>query len=552
MSQDLLARLTEAKSDSERAWIVTQSLLDALPAELSQMIWAAAIPHWFDGNILAALRPEFATQADELYIKIQSLSFVEVFAERGYNIHELTRKLILDHLWEENKEEFLTLSLRLSEYFQNQDTAEAKIEWLYHLAVTDTDGAGNTIDNYFIDLNNSFRYGEIETLANVLLEQVAANRVNSTIKAIVYYRKGQAEAKSYRSQAALSHYESALVLYREVGSRLGEANTLIGIGDVFQFLGRPKEALSHYESALVLYREVGSRLGEANTLVGIGDVLQFLYRLEEALSHYESALVLYREVGSRLGEATALEAISCVLQLLDRTEEALSQRENALALYREVSSRLGEATALEAIGNVLQFLDRPEETLSNYENAITLYDEIDSHLSQVVSQTLQSQWLSAYIKHRLLRLKPNVSEEDVLHYVIVSLIEAVKSGMEVRHPVTWGKLVADRYINKQYKLSRQSIIVKPRMLEFFGNVHRQELSSAFDTDDTEYLQSQIARLKERDRQIIQWRFFDNLSWSEIAVRLSSKTKPVTEQGARQRGKRALDALRSLYTENIES
>jgi hypothetical protein len=97
MSQDLLAKLTAAKSDSERAWIVTQNLLDALPAKLSQIVWAAAIPHWFDEDVLAALRPELAAQASELYPQMQSLSFVEVFAERGYNIHELTRKLMLDH-----------------------------------------------------------------------------------------------------------------------------------------------------------------------------------------------------------------------------------------------------------------------------------------------------------------------------------------------------------------------------------------------------------------------------------------------------------------------
>jgi hypothetical protein len=75
--------------------------------------------------------------------------------------------------------------------------------------VTGGDDVSNTIDDYFIELYNSFKFGEIETLANVLLEQVAVNRVDSGIKAIVYQYKGDVEAKSYRSQAALSHYESA-------------------------------------------------------------------------------------------------------------------------------------------------------------------------------------------------------------------------------------------------------------------------------------------------------------------------------------------------------
>ncbi|WP_445634104.1 hypothetical protein NSTC745_05856 [Nostoc sp. DSM 114161] len=170
----------------------------------------------------------------------------------------------------------------------------------------------------------------------------------------------------------------------------------------------------------------------------------------------------------------------------------------------------------------------------------------EQHYPEVL-QVMQSQPLSAHIKYRLGRLKPkpNVSHEDVLHHVILSLIKAIKSGREVRNPVAWSRCVAGRYITKQYELCRQSILVESGTLEFLDN-REQKPSSAFDTDDLAHLHSQIARLKDSDRQLIQWRFFENFSWSQIADLLSSQTKVVTEQAARQRGKRALDALRSLY------
>ncbi|BAY45190.1 hypothetical protein SAMD00079811_27920 [Scytonema sp. HK-05] len=38
---------------------------------------------------------------------------------------------------------------------------------------------------------------------------------------------------------------------------------------------RSPEALERYEQALAFYRDIGARLGEANTLQAIGDVLQF-------------------------------------------------------------------------------------------------------------------------------------------------------------------------------------------------------------------------------------------------------------------------------------
>ncbi|MGI2909066.1 tetratricopeptide repeat protein, partial [Tolypothrix sp. VBCCA 56010] len=151
-------------------------------------------------------------------------------------------------------------------------------------------------------------------------------------------------------------YQQALEFYREIGARLGEANTLKAIGDVLQFLKRSDEALSRYEAALQFYRETGSRLGEANTLIAIGDVLQFLDRRDEALSRYEAALQFYREIGDRLGEANTLIAIGHVLQFLKRSDEALSRYEAALQFYREIGDRLGEANTLIAIGHVLQFL----------------------------------------------------------------------------------------------------------------------------------------------------------------------------------------------------
>jgi DNA-directed RNA polymerase specialized sigma24 family protein len=171
-----------------------------------------------------------------------------------------------------------------------------------------------------------------------------------------------------------------------------------------------------------------------------------------------------------------------------------------------------------------------------------------------VLQVLQSRWLFNYIRYRLITLepKPNVSEEDILHHVIVCLIQTLRAGKEVRYPVAWGKRVAERDIIKHYKLCLRSTAVESETLEFLDNVLRPELSSSFNTDDIEYLNSQISQLKDCDRQLIQWRFFENLSWSQIAVLLSSPTKVVTEQTARQRGKRALDALRSLYINDSAS
>ncbi|BAZ63531.1 hypothetical protein NIES4105_92570 [Calothrix sp. NIES-4105] len=179
-----------------------------------------------------------------------------------------------------------------------------------------------------------------------------------------------------RREEALNHYEAALSFYREIGDKQGEANTLKAIGDVMQFLKRTQEALNRYETALSFYREIGDKLGEANTIKAIGDVLQFLKRTQEALNRYETALSFYREIGDKLGEANTLRAIGDVLQFLKRTQEALNRYETALSFYREIGAKLGEANTLIAIGDVLQFLKRTQEALNRYETALSFYREI--------------------------------------------------------------------------------------------------------------------------------------------------------------------------------
>ena len=55
--------------------IVTENLLESLPDELATALWAVAIPHWFDTDILAALCPELSDRAEELYQQLQDLYY---------------------------------------------------------------------------------------------------------------------------------------------------------------------------------------------------------------------------------------------------------------------------------------------------------------------------------------------------------------------------------------------------------------------------------------------------------------------------------------------
>ena len=129
----LLARLLAAETVTERGWLVMGAVLDSLPSNLRAAIWAAAVPHWFDAEILAELLGRPVTDGAALYADLQTLPFVEPFEARGgHNIHALIRTIILDRLWSERRSEYIFLSTRAASYFSRRDEPHWQTERAYH------------------------------------------------------------------------------------------------------------------------------------------------------------------------------------------------------------------------------------------------------------------------------------------------------------------------------------------------------------------------------------------------------------------------------------
>ncbi len=338
--QELLARLAAAKTDDVRAWVVTENLLEQMPADLRTITWAAAIPHWFDADILAALRPELKDRAAQLYADLQKIPFVEVFPERGHNLHELTRRLMLEHLWRDNPDEFRALSARAASYFSKlgedqtrksrvvkwfmrvllrftgRETSTSQkafsspatlIEFIYHLLVGKSDEGANALWTLGAALNDAFRFAELDIMADVALEHANAGRLIGRGKGLAHFFKGLNEKRVYRNDRALEEFQKAQDNTGTDNQLL--ANVLKAMGDVQQFRDERDTALQNYAQALELFRAVGSKLGEANVLKAMGDVQQFRDERDTALQNYAQALELFRAVGDRLGEANVESAL---------------------------------------------------------------------------------------------------------------------------------------------------------------------------------------------------------------------------------------------------
>lgn len=63
------------------------------------------------------------------------------------------------------------------------------------------------------------------------------------------------------------------------------------------FQGRNSKARRALDQALLIYEQEGGRLGQANVLLGLGDLEGGLGNFEDARQHYYQAAKLYEQVG---------------------------------------------------------------------------------------------------------------------------------------------------------------------------------------------------------------------------------------------------------------
>ncbi|BAZ32205.1 TPR domain protein [Cylindrospermum sp. NIES-4074] len=193
------------------------------------------------------------------------------------------------------------------------------------------------------------------------------------------YQKGKRlyEQRTAESQQqALKQFAEALPLYRTVGDRQSEANTLIYIGRIYSNLGDKQKALDYYTQSLPLYQQVGDKAGEGANLNSIGKIYLDLGERQKALDYYNQSLPLRRQVGNKAGEATTLTSIGAIYNLLGEQQKALDYYNQALPLTRQVADKGGEAITLSNIGKVYSDLGEQQKALDYYNQSLPLYRQV--------------------------------------------------------------------------------------------------------------------------------------------------------------------------------
>lgn len=111
------------------------------------------------------------------------------------------------------------------------------------------------------------------------------------------YWRGQWHRWRYEMAEAVTVYNQALELFRAVGDRLGEANTLKAIGDVATGQEEWARLRRFYEQALQLYQAIGDRYSIDRAYYTVGNWHAVQDQRAEAAACYRQAIEIFAAIG---------------------------------------------------------------------------------------------------------------------------------------------------------------------------------------------------------------------------------------------------------------
>ena len=355
--EDLLARLGGVQDKKAREWLILQFSLSELSPTLQKAVKVSAIPHWFHGGYLASALGCPLTNANHIIEQLLALSFIGEFPGRGYCLHDRTRALLLDYLWEEDPTEFVAISNSAAGYCMSQSLNDAgwRIEWIYHLIL-----AQPTTGIYQMRVTGSewqagHSYDHLETLVRRLQEHASAGRLVRLAKQWTRFWEAAVDFSYARFAIAQQKYaeiaadsETDLRLAIDVARQLGATELMVA---------RHKAARRHFEKALTLSRQSGEVREVALSLLELANLDHSRAQYGRAGKGYDEARQLFHDMGDLRGEASSLHGLADVNVSVSQFKDAQRNYEDGATAYGAIEDYMQQAECLGCLGDVSRLLD---------------------------------------------------------------------------------------------------------------------------------------------------------------------------------------------------
>jgi tetratricopeptide (TPR) repeat protein len=315
-------------------------------ARLRQALEAAAVPHWFDDQILAALLNVTSDDAAQTSVRLRQLSVVEPFSARGpgaSNVHEKSRLALRARMKREAPERLRELSSQARSCFAGEEP-HLRIEALYHRFTAEPEAAPGECRELYHKWKHGGRYEALLALGVALDELVSDGSLGGLLRSVALYRLAKIrydyqprEVTARQAAEALPEFESRKDLWQI-------ANTQELLGDVEFDRGNLELALARYRLTLTT-RESFAAQAPTNTARQrnlsvsynrVGDVQSVQGDLAGALKSYRDSLAIREKLAKRdPGNAGRQRDLSVSYEKVGDVQSVQGDLAGALKSYRD-------------------------------------------------------------------------------------------------------------------------------------------------------------------------------------------------------------------------
>jgi CHAT domain-containing protein/tetratricopeptide (TPR) repeat protein len=174
---------------------------------------------------------------------------------------------------------------------------------------------------------------------------------------------------------AVSKYEAACTLWREIGERRQLAVTLARMGGALRDLHDDERAVKSLSEALELAGELGDDATKAESLMLLGMLLMRRGDLQAASERVESAYSISRQLGNRRLQSAASACLAEIQANVGDMPKANEYARRSLDVAKEDGDRKGMARALMWLGYVSKDTQGNEEALELLAQSLALARE---------------------------------------------------------------------------------------------------------------------------------------------------------------------------------
>jgi len=363
-----------AKGDPAELALATVDLQHAVRppeerAKVREALEVAAVPHWFDEKVLAALLEISVASAVALLVRLRELNVVEPFPARGrgaMNVHQTVRTALRTRLARDDLDRLRILSNLAYLHFAAEDGTPAVVEKLYHRFISDPARVAEKCGAIFHEWNRAGRHEPLLALRTMLEELLNLEPwalPDGLVRgAALYYlvkiRNGYArlndngKTTAKLAEMAIDEFDVAGVHERAVRAR-------VLLGDVLKREAQSeaglKDAISAYEGAIALAQgeKSGAGDGSGQRLVSnlYGEIESIQGRLGEMAKAGEAARIreqirpvrpLLRAAVNPENEAIAFEFAAVELEKMGNLAGRLSVLRAALSARQRAAKEQPE------------------------------------------------------------------------------------------------------------------------------------------------------------------------------------------------------------------